>query len=986
MRSFVRQISYMKDSMAGRPGIPKFRTHKVTESKPLFNVGMLPSTVDSYNSLVLYKFYRDSNDHNQWRVNIVMNQCSTRTKNEIMNKLELHLGDVFPQKLPENQRLLPDVQSVCTSLSSHALPHLKRYFTMDPKGLTIDSFVRVLFKQLTKTIPGLADRKEAAHTVAILEELFEQIDINGDTRVDWDEFTSFNIENGMSATKQSDNSNLDEYTISMCTDPKSTNRFVAPLHPITSMLYIPETKRVLTIQKDSDVITAYSNRGHFAHSLVVGDKTDIMQKQHLTVHDLVHIPSKNLIAVACSDNTIYLYEEELTAGGIHRKYSLKSSITEDVLQSKAKIKLAWDSSSQILYSTGQNNKIYLWDISSCRCKREVDGHRDMIMHVLMIKDKNFLATCSMDKSIILWGLENFVKKKTLKGHSHGVRKLTYTDSTLVSVGFEYDAVVWDIISKEKLFTLHGHKSPIVDVTLFPSTIDRPTLAVTLDDGGEFKVWNVSVCRTSQQTPIQTWHRVNASDGQKIEYNCILAPFCKDYMVDQYSNVLAGGLSFDHFIPIRNRKEFIAPNCLMYNSASFTFVAVIGCNLHMWDATDGSYIRSFSDFSSYDICAATTDYPRQRRVFVGDERGTISVLNYITGACLSKLDVHEGEVCEIIFDEKNSMVISAGHDEKVCVLHDKDGKLLLLRSIEHAHQGPIASLAYSHKLSVVVTGGHRDSEFKVWDFQRLSIKCVGGSTHKDVSSICIIEEYALFVVCGRNGVCHLWKYLYKLEEPSVECLCRLGGLRLSIHAVTGIDRIQPSMENDHEGQIIYTDDRGYISAFDEKEILESINGEDCKLSAIEKITEEHFPCHDPDYMAELKINRDMKIYQSIVASVPNDSLVSQIAPKKRWLAHKNHSIVKSMCIQSPATVLSASNDGFMCVWNVGGTLLGEMRLPNVGERKKYLRQQIHLPVKEIDWNFPQERHDVSDRHVRKALELLGLEAARRGTIRRASYSE
>jgi hypothetical protein len=297
--------------MASRPGIPKFKTHKATENKLLFNVGMQPSSLDSYNCLVLYKVFRDPTDHHQWKTNIVMKELMTRTKNEIMDKLEFSLGDIFPQKLPENQRLLPDVQSVCTSLSSHALPHLKKYFTMDPEGLPIDAFVKVLFKQLLKTYPRLAEPKEAAHTVAILEEFFEQIDINGDTMVDWDEFTSFNIENGMSVTKQADHTNLDVYTVSIVPDPNQENHDLGPLNPIVRMLHIPETKKVLTIQKDSDVINAYSNKGHFVHCLHVGDKTDITQKQNLTVHDLVHIPSKNIIAIACSDNTIYLYEEEV---------------------------------------------------------------------------------------------------------------------------------------------------------------------------------------------------------------------------------------------------------------------------------------------------------------------------------------------------------------------------------------------------------------------------------------------------------------------------------------------------------------------------------------------------------------------------------------------------------------------------------------------------------------------------------------------------
>ena len=53
-----------------------------------------------------------------------------------------------------------------------------------------------------------------------------------------------------------------------------------------------------------------------------------------------------------------------------------------------------------------------------------------------------------------------------------------------------------------------------------------------------------------------------------------------------------------------------------------------------------------------------------------------------------------------------------------------------------------------------------------------MRCIGGSTDKDVNQICIIEEYALLVICGSNGVCHLWQYLFRdRDEAKVECVCR-----------------------------------------------------------------------------------------------------------------------------------------------------------------------------------------------------------------------
>lgn len=72
-------------------------------------------------------------------------------------------------------RLFSNVRDVCAALSSQALPNLKKTFQKTEKGLNITQFTKVIFNQLANTNPSVMDESEAASTVALIQEMFQQI-------------------------------------------------------------------------------------------------------------------------------------------------------------------------------------------------------------------------------------------------------------------------------------------------------------------------------------------------------------------------------------------------------------------------------------------------------------------------------------------------------------------------------------------------------------------------------------------------------------------------------------------------------------------------------------------------------------------------------------------------------------------------------------------------------------------------------------------
>jgi hypothetical protein len=76
-----------------------------------------------------------------------------------------------------------------------------------------------------------------------------------------------------------------------------------------------------------------------------------------------------------------------------------------------------------------------------------------------------------------------------EGHQSGVRHLSYSDEhdTLISVGFDFEGIAWDVSSLQKLMFLKGHRAPLVHATIVQLNIQY---CVTADESGVFKMWDI----------------------------------------------------------------------------------------------------------------------------------------------------------------------------------------------------------------------------------------------------------------------------------------------------------------------------------------------------------------------------------------------------------------------------------------------------------------------------------------------------------------
>ena len=94
------------------------------------------------------------------------------------------------------------------------------------------------------------------------------------------------------------------------------------------------------------------------------------------------------------------------------------------------------------------------------------------------------------------------------------------------------------------------------------------------------------------------------------------------------------------------------------------------------------------------------------------------------------------------------------------------------------------------------------------------------------------------------------------------------------------------------------------------------------------------------------------------------IANQSQDEGGWYAH-TESINKCFlfCFGAEWHIFSTSHDGFQRVWSVEGTLLGEMRLPNV-EHRHYVNRE------HVDWEMAAETVGVTAEHLAIGDRLTG----------------
>lgn len=149
-------------------------------------------------------------------------------------------------------------------------------------------------------------------------------------------------------------------------------------------------------------------------------------------------------------------------------------------------------------SSSDDMLIKLWDWDkNCQNVQIFEGHAHYVMMSQWNpKDNTIFASCSLDRSIKVWGVSGGSNSShfTLNGHQKGVNCIEYAPTGekpyLISGSDDKSVRIWDYQTKQCIQTLTGHTNN-VSAALF-----HPTLPIILTGGedGTVRVWHSATYR------------------------------------------------------------------------------------------------------------------------------------------------------------------------------------------------------------------------------------------------------------------------------------------------------------------------------------------------------------------------------------------------------------------------------------------------------------------------------------------------------------
>jgi WD40 repeat protein/serine/threonine protein kinase len=444
--------------------------------------------------------------------------------------------------------------------------------------------------------------------------------------------------------------------------------------------------------------------------------------------------------------------------------------------------VAYSDDGKTIASAGWDKKVRLWDASTWKTRRVLEGHTDYVSCVAISPDSRVVASGSGDHTVKLWDAASGQEVRTLRGHTGGLFSVAFSPDGRALASASQDGTIrtWDVATGKEVHTLRGHTGAVLRVAY--SRDGRRLASAGFE--GNVKIWDPATGRHVRTIHADILFAMGVAfnrDGTR------LAVGGWDKAVKLWDPETG-----EEVLSLRDHTDTVT-DVAFSRDGRLLASASLDKSVTVWDATPwggGERGEALSLGGPGDALISLLYSPDGRQLASAGFDGIVRFWDPLTGKELGSLPAEDGPVFSLSFSRDGRRLafasfrgvvkvwdVAAGKEFATFrsnfggaalspdgrrVAWTREGGLVEIRDTEsgrelfeiHAHPAPVAWVSYSPDGERLVTTSW-DKTAKVWDATSKAHICtLSGHTHV-VGFAAFSPDGARVATASWDGTAKVW---------------------------------------------------------------------------------------------------------------------------------------------------------------------------------------------------------------------------------------
>ena len=464
------------------------------------------------------------------------------------------------------------------------------------------------------------------------------------------------------------------------------------------------------------------------------------------INSVAYSPDGRFFLSGSNDRTVKLWEA--ASGRLVRQFEVPrygvSSVAFSPDGSRILAGIAF------IYRETQATTLRLWDAASGSVLLDFSSYHASVSSVAFSPDGKQILSGGGDNIVRLWDAQSGALVRSFEGHRDWVHSVAFSpDGKMVLSGSADKTVkLWDVNSGRLIKPLESFDDSVSSATFSP-TGDRIAAISTGVIKREIRVWSVRSNASPVRIPLT-------------QFALSFIAFSRDG-----SEIVGSGAGDDGSIAIWDASNGSLLRSFGAYSAKVNWAAVSpdgarllasgvdrqssgeGYAIKVFDIQTGTVVRSIRGQSSIEAIAVHGE-----RLVAGGFDHSIKIWDLAKGELLRAISGHSGFVFSVSFSPDGTRLLSSGGDNSVRVRDIQTGQPV--KTLE-GHSSLVKSAAYSPDGRYIATGAiYFDNSIRLWDASNGSLlQVIGNADAKSLNSIAFSSDSTRIVSGGGDSTVKLW---------------------------------------------------------------------------------------------------------------------------------------------------------------------------------------------------------------------------------------